>query len=152
LAGLKAKNSLLFSLAIGLLVLLSVISFAVIGLAPRVLLPPSWILTGHLSLLYVIDAKVMARRLLPDPSAHWDKAGETCFPMADGVWRARGTVEMKNENGEPVSSRWEVFFVPGKDAPLFAKVGAIRWGDPGAVPRMAGDSNVPDGDADHAAK
>jgi hypothetical protein len=80
----KAKISLLCSLAVGLLVLLATISLAVVASAPRSMLPPAVILAAHESGLYAIDAEIMAKRLLPDLTARWTRAGANCFPVGNG--------------------------------------------------------------------
>jgi hypothetical protein len=141
----RGKGQLFGSIACGLVFLFVIISITVLESSPEPQNPQQQqrLLEAHEAIMYFIDAEIMAKHLFPNPSTRWSHyildAGSACGPIGNGVWYARGTVEVQT-NLLPYRLPWEVCFLPDGRVPLYAQVGDTQSGDLNAALRMAGYS------------
>ena len=139
---MRTKPRPLNPLGAGLGVILVAIGVTVAVTPAQPQLPAEQVLAAHESGLYFLEGESMAKRLLPDPQAHWSKLildpKTDCRRAGHGIWYAGGLVSQPTSDGSRQISPWRVLFVPGSGAPLYARVGEIESGDLNAALQSAG--------------
>ena len=97
---------------------------------------------------YFIQAQAAAKRLLANPSAHWDHYAlddkTYCALAGEDIWYASGTVRVPDGTSDQIEP-WGVCFRPDQfDAPLSVMVGSRVSGDLEVIKRLAREQASPD--------
>ena len=126
-----------------LVVIFALILVSVLESAPKPKTPPEQqqLLEVHESILYFIDAELMAKQIAPDPSLRWSHDlvdnHTGCTVIGNGVWYARGTIA-GGSDPSAAPSDWEAYFLAEGRVPLFVRVGNMGAGDERAARQRAG--------------